>query len=261
MPRIVEEALARAVQLPSSAVHQHVASLRRRNPEATPEQLVRLLEKEFLVLVASAGGAVGAAAAAPAVGTGVALVLTASDVATFFSASAAYVLAVASVHGIEVEDVDRRRALLLTALLGESGAKALTDITGLGATNVARLLLTRMPVATVKKVNTTLTRRMLRKQLAKQSGLFFGRLLPYGIGVVVGASGGRALGREVIAGTRKTFGPAPATFRDPVELPAQPVRVELTADAASGTPTTPDVPELPAGPTRRRRGLPRLGRG
>ena len=67
----------------------------------------------------STGGAVGATAAAPAVGTGVALALTASDIATFFGASAAFALAVASVHGIEVEDADRRRALLLTTILGE----------------------------------------------------------------------------------------------------------------------------------------------
>lgn len=259
MPRFVDEAMARAVSLPSSAVHAHVASLRRRNPEASPEQLVRLLEKEFLLVVASAGGAVGAAAAAPAVGTGVAVVLTASDVATFFSASAAYVLAVASVHGIEVEDVERRRALLLTAILGESGAKALTDVTGLGATNVARLLLTRMPMATVKKVNTTLTRRMLRKQLTKQTGLFFGRLLPYGIGVVVGASGGRALGREVISGARQAFGPAPATFREPITLPSAEVRDELPAGPSSGASADEGAPAL-EGRQGRRRTLPRLGR-
>lgn len=220
MPQLVEQALARAVQLPSSAVHAHVEKVRRRNPDASPEQLVRLLEKEYLLVVAGTGGAVGAAAAAPAVGTGIALVLTASDVATFFSASAAYVLAVASVHGIEVEDTDRRRALLLTALLGDSGTKALEDLTGVGSARVARLLMTRLPMATVKKVNTTLTRRMVRTQLAKQTGLFFGRLLPYGVGVVVGAAGGRALGRQVISGARRAFGPAPLAFRDPLELPA-----------------------------------------
>jgi hypothetical protein len=218
MPRLVEEALARAVQLPSSTVHAHVDKVRRRHQDASHEQVVRLLEKQYLLVVAGAGGAVGAAAAAPAVGTGVALVLTASDVATFFSASAAHVLAVASVHGIEVEDTDRRRALLLTAILGDSGAKALEDLTGIGSARVARSLLTRLPIATVKKVNSTLTRRMVRTQLAKQTGLFFGRLLPYGVGMVIGAAGGRALGRQVITGARRAFGPAPLAFRDPLEL-------------------------------------------
>ncbi|WP_034648985.1 hypothetical protein [Cellulomonas sp. HZM] len=224
MPRIVEEALRKAVSIPSTTIHAHVESLRRRNPEATPEQLVHMLEKEYLRVVAGAGGAVGAAAAAPAVGTTAALALTASDVATFFGASAAFVLGVASVHGIDVEDSERRQALLLTSLLGESGAKAVQDVTGFGTAGAARLLLTRMPIATVKKVNTTLTRRMVRKQVARQGGLFFGRLLPYGVGAVVGFTGGRALGRTVVQGARTAFGPAPATFGKVIELDPAPRR-------------------------------------
>lgn len=229
MPSFVDEALARAVAIPSSTIHAHVEKVRRRNPEASPAQLIRLLEKEYLMVVGSAGGAVGAAAAAPAVGTGVALALTASDVATFFGASAAYVLAVASVHGIDVDDSERRTALLLTSLLGESGAKAVTDITGQGAVGVARVMLTRMPMATVKKVNTTLTRRMVRKQVARQGGLFFGRLIPYGVGVVVGFAGGRALGRTVIEGARAAFGAAPTTFGHVIEL--EPVPAKQLGDA------------------------------
>ena len=189
----------------------------------------------------------GAAAAAPAVGTGVALALTASDVATFFGASAAYVLAVASVHGIDVEDSERRTALLLTSLLGESGAKAVTDITGQGAAGVARVMLTRMPIATVKKVNTTLTRRMVRKQVARQGGLFFGRLIPYGIGVVVGVTGGRALGRTVIQGARAAFGVPPTTFGHVIEL--EPVPAKQLGDAERA-----QLPPAPASARRRRSG-------
>ncbi|WP_421742060.1 hypothetical protein [Cellulomonas sp.] len=235
MPALVEAALAKAVTVPSATIHAHVDSLRRRNPEATPEQLVRLLEKEYLLVVQSTGGAVGATAAAPAVGTGVALALTASDVATFFAASAAFSLAVASVHGIEVEDADRRRALLLTTILGDSGGKIITDGAELTSVSVARALLTRMPMATVRKVNTTMTRRLVRTQLTKQTGLAVGRLIPFGIGLVVGVAGARALGKNVIEGARKAFGPPPLTFPRvieiagpndvPVILPAEPKRL------------------------------------
>jgi len=235
MPALVEAALAKAVTIPSATIHAHVDSLRRRNPEATPEQLVRLLEKEYLLIVQSAGGAVGASAAAPAVGTGVALVLTASDVATFFGASAAFALAVASVHGIEVEDSDRRRALLLTTILGDSGGKIVADGAELTSVSVARALLTRMPMATVRKVNTTMTRRLVRTQLTKQTGLAVGRLIPFGIGLVVGVAGARSLGKNVIEGARKAFGPPPLTFPKvieiagpndtPVILPAEPKRL------------------------------------
>ena len=230
MPALVEAALAKAVTIPSATIHAHVDSLRRRNPEATPEQLVRLLEKEYLLVVQSTGGAVGASAAAPAVGTGVALALTASDVATFFAASAAFSLAVASVHGIEVEDADRRRALLLTTILGDSGGKIVTDGAELTSVSVARALLTRMPMATVRKVNTTMTRRLVRTQLTKQTGLAIGRLIPFGIGLVVGVAGARALGKNVIEGARKAFGPPPLTFPKVIEIagpndtPADPAR-------------------------------------
>ncbi|KQY23241.1 hypothetical protein ASD16_11835 [Cellulomonas sp. Root485] len=235
MAGIVEAALAKAVTIPSSTIHAHVESLRRRNPQATPEQLVRLLEKEYLLVVQSTGGAVGATAAAPAVGTGVALALTASDIATFFGASAAFALAVASVHGIEVEDADRRRALLLTTILGDAGAKIVTDGAELTTVSVARSLLTRMPMATVRKVNTTMTRRFVRTQVSKQTGLAFGRIIPFGIGLVIGVAGARALGKNVIEGARKAFGPPPLTFPRvieiagpddaPVILPAEPKRL------------------------------------
>lgn len=210
----VEKLLDKAVAIPSATIHAHVQKVRARNPHATPEQVVRLLEKEYLAVVQVAGGAVGAVAAAPAVGTGTAFALTVSDVATFFGASAAFALAVASVHGIDVADTDRRKALLLASILGESGAAAVQDAAGIGSVRVARSLLTRMPLATVRKVNSTLTRRMIRRQVAKQSGLALGRLAPFGIGLAIGVAGGRALAHTVIDGSRIAFGPAPAVFAE-----------------------------------------------
>ncbi|WP_454051032.1 hypothetical protein [Cellulomonas sp. Marseille-Q8402] len=216
---LVDAALDRAVTIPSATIHAHVDSVRRRNPEASPQEIVEALEREYLLVVQGTGGAVGAAAAAPAVGTGVAMALTIGDVATFFGASAAFALAVASVHGIDVEDAERRRALLLATILGESGAKAVTDVgtlTGLRGVNVARQLLTRMPTGTIRRVNARLTRQLFRKQLARQSGLALGRLVPFGIGAVIGVTGARALGRTVVDGARQAFGPAPARFVDRV---------------------------------------------
>jgi hypothetical protein len=216
---LVDAALDRAVTIPSATIHAHVDSIRRRNPEATPAEIIEVLEREYLLVVQGTGGAVGAAAAAPAVGTSVAMALTIGDVASFFGASAAFALAVASVHGIDVEDADRRRALLLATILGESGAKAVTDVgalTGLRGMNVARQLLTRMPTGTIRRVNARLTRQLFRKQLARQGGLALGRLVPFGVGAVIGVTGARALGRTVVDGARKAFGPAPVTFGDRV---------------------------------------------
>ena len=232
---LVDAALDRAVTIPSATIHAHVDSVRRRNPEGSPAEIIGLLEREYLLVVQGTGGAVGAAAAAPAVGTGVAMALTVGDVATFFGASAAFSLAVASVHGIDVEDAERRRALLLATILGESGAKAVTDVgelTGLRGLNVARALLTRMPTGTIRRVNARLTRQLFRRQLARQGGLALGRMVPFGIGAVIGITGGRALGRTVIQGARRAFGPPPDRWTDSV----------LVVEATEGAPRLIEQP-------------------
>ncbi|WNB85160.1 hypothetical protein [Cellulomonas sp. ATA003] len=214
----LDAVLDKAVTVPSGAIHNHVQTLRRRNPHASPAQIITLLEKEYLRVVSASGGAVGAAAAVPAGGTGVAITLTAGDVAAFFAASSAFSLAVASVHGIEVEDAARRRALLLTTVLGEDGATELQHAVQTGNAAAARTLLTRMPTTTINAVNGTLTRRLLRRHVAKRSALVFGRLAPFGIGAWIGVKGARSLGRTVIDGAHATFGPPPREFARVVEV-------------------------------------------
>lgn len=221
--RVLDAALDKAVAIPSASIRAHVAKLRARNPHASPQQIVTLLEREYLLAVSASGGAVGAAAAAPAVGTGVAMTLTASEVATFFAASAAFALAVAEVHGIEVEDVARRRTLVLATVLGDQGARVVGAEAGLAGMGGAwaKQVLTRMPSTTVRRVNTALTRRMVKRQAAKHGALAFGRLVPFGVGAAIGVAGARSLGRTVIEGARRAFGPPPPRF---------PVTVELTPD-------------------------------
>lgn len=202
----------KAVTVPSSTIRRHVDAVRRRNPEASPAQVIQLLEKEYLRVVAAAGGAVGAAAAIPAVGTGTGIALTSADVATFFAASAAFSLAVAEVHGIRSDDVPRRRALLLASVLGAKGAKDVESAVGGSTTAWGKVLLTTMPQGSVRKVNKALASTFLKKQLAKHGTLALGRLVPFGIGAAVGLVGGRALGHGVVAQSRRAFGPPPPTF-------------------------------------------------
>ncbi|GIJ00561.1 hypothetical protein CLV28_1967 [Sediminihabitans luteus] len=243
---LLDAALDKAVTIPSAAIRAHVEGLRRRNPEASPARLIALLEKEYLTVVTAAGGAVGAAAAVPAVGTGAAVALTSGDVATFFASSAAFALAVADVHGIAVDDVERRRALLLTTVLGEKGARDVERAAGGSGVAWGKVLLTSMPAGTLKQVNRALSNRFVRTQLVKQGGLAFGRIIPFGVGAVVGLAGGRSLGTGVIAQSRAAFGPPPSTFGRVLEV------VESTDPTATPRLTALDPPEDAPDPTARR---------
>lgn len=234
--KFIEALLDKAVQVPSATIREHVNRIQARNPEASPERIIKLLEHEYLRVVQTTGGAVGAAATFPAVGTGVAAALTGSNIATFFAASAAFTLAVADVHGIEVDDAARRRALLLATLLGDQSAvdkqlasqqlasqesTAVGPALGAAGANSAywgRAILTTMPTSTITQVNKALTGKFLRGFLARQGSLALGRLIPFGIGAGVGFVGARVLGRRVIGQSRLAFGPPPFEFGVPVRV-------------------------------------------
>ncbi|WP_244666779.1 hypothetical protein [Myceligenerans indicum] len=207
----------KAVTVPSAAIRRHVDKIRARNPHASPAEIITLLEKEYLRVIETTGSAVGAAAAIPAVGTATSAALSTSDVATFFASSAAFSLAVADVHGIDTEDVPRRRALLLATVLGDKGAQDVENAIGGSGVAWGKVLLTSMPRTTLTRVNKALTHKFVQKQLAKQGSLLIGRIMPFGIGAVVGWFGARALGHTVIAQSRIAFGPPPDHFPRVIE--------------------------------------------
>lgn len=213
---LLDDAIDQAVTIPASTIRAHVDSLRRRNPEASPQRIIDLLTRRYTLFMQGTGGAVGTAAVLPGVGTGVSLALSTADIAAFFTASSAYALAVAEVHGIEVHDVERRRALLLAAVLGDSGARAVAEVSGKPVAAWGTVLLTAMPTSTIRQVNQVLTGRYVKRMVVKQSSLALGRVIPFGIGAAVGVLGGRALSRTVIRQTTRAFGPPPATFASPV---------------------------------------------
>jgi hypothetical protein len=207
----------KAVTIPSASIHKHVDKVRARNPDASPAEVIKFLEKEYMRVIQTTGTAVGAAAAIPAVGTAASVALSTSDVATFFASSAAFSLAVADVHGIEVQDVPRRRALLLATVLGDQGAQDVENAIGGSGVAWGKVLLTSMPRTTLHKVNKALTHRFIQKQIAKQGSLLLGRILPFGVGAIVGWVGARALGHTVIAQSRVAFGAPPERFPRVIE--------------------------------------------
>ena len=212
MSRRFEDLISAAVAIPSTKVRTYVDSVRAKDPDATPEQVLATLHKCYLLAVSTSGGAVGAVAAVPALGTGAALALTSGQVATFLTASGGLALATADVHGIAVDDIPRRRAVLLTALLGPRGPELLEQEIGISTMAWGRTLMTRVPLGTVKAVNRTLRRRAVASSTAKARSIMVGRLLPFGVGAAVGYSGGRLMGKSMIRAVGGAFGPVPEEF-------------------------------------------------
>lgn len=207
----LDAALDKALRIQRPMVLSYLARVRSKQPDATPAQVIEQLEGLYRTAVIGIGGASGAAAAVPGVGTAAAFASGAAEIAAFVSATAMYVLAVAEIHGLPVSDPDLRRALVVSVLVGEGATAAIEGAAG-HAPHWAQVIGRSTSREKITGINGHLSRMLLTRFGARQGALLFGRALPLGIGAGIGAAGNAALARMAIKTARRAFGPAPATF-------------------------------------------------
>ncbi|MGB4137832.1 MAG: hypothetical protein WA971_14795, partial [Microbacterium sp.] len=226
-----------AVQRP--LVVAHIRSIRLRHPDATPAEVIRILETRYLTAVTTGGAAVGATAVVPGIGTGVTLALSGVETLGFVESTALFAQSVAEVHGIPVDNPERARALVMTLMLGKEGVDLVGQLarqaTGRGAPRSSywgELVTKSMPRAAMGPLVDQLKRSFL-KQFAKAGGAsFIGKALPFGVGAAIGGAGNHLLGRRVLTTSRRAFGQAPAVL--PRELEPVPGTRRLEARMLRG---------------------------
>ncbi|CDO06583.1 hypothetical protein C1S82_25295 [Mycolicibacterium cosmeticum] len=209
--KALSQLLERSTRLQAPAVTAYVRRLRDKKPDATPAEIVASLEKHYLAAVMASGAAVGSAAAFPGIGTLAAMSAVAGETVVFLEATAMFVLAVAEVHGIPADHRERRRALVLAVLVGDDGKHAVADLLGTGRTSGAWLSdgAATLPLPAVSQLNSRLLRFFVKKYTLKRGAIAFGKLLPVGIGAVVGGVGNRLMGKKIVGNARKAFGNPP----------------------------------------------------
>lgn len=215
----------------------HIRSIRRRHPHDTPADTIRRLEKRFLSVVTSSGASVGAAAVVPGVGTGIGLALTSVETALFLEASALFAQSVTEVHGIAVTDPDRARTIVMAMMLGQSGRELVLNLSAHATGRPVNrnrfwgdVIGRNVPQAFVGQIADRVRTVFLRRFARNTTTGAVGRILPFGIGAVIGGTGSHILGRKIVANARTAFGPAPLQFPPNLEplprrrkaLPAKP---------------------------------------
>jgi hypothetical protein len=216
--RVLSQIIERSTRVQAPAVKAYVARLRRANPDASPIEIVTKLETRYLAAVMASGAAVGSAAAVPGIGTLAALSAVAGETVVFLEATAVFVLAIAEVHGIPLEHRERRRALVLAVLVGDESKGAIADLLGPSRTSGAWLAegAEMLPLPALSQLNTRLMRYFVKRYALKRSAMALGKMLPVGIGAVVGGGGNRMMGKKIVNNARSAFGPAPTRW--PVSL-------------------------------------------
>ncbi|MGK9146614.1 hypothetical protein KXS11_03165 [Plantibacter flavus] len=227
-PRLPEpgwvRALDRVLWVQRPVVVAHIRSIRRAHPNATADQLIRVLERRYLATVTTTGAAVGATAVVPAIGTATTLALSGVETAGFLEATALFAQSVTEVHGIALADPVRSRALVMTMMLGKAGTDLLRNF-GSQATGQGGLprqafwgqtITQGLPSMIVGPVADQLRVRFVKHFAASGGAGFIGKALPFGVGAAVGGIGNHVLGRQVVRAARQAFGPAP--FVVPLDL-------------------------------------------
>lgn len=203
--------IERSARVQAPAVKAYVDRLRQQSPHATPAQIVARLEKHYVAAVMASGAAVGSAAAFPGIGTLAAMSAVAGETVVFLEATSLYVLSVAEVHGIPADHRERRRALVLAVLVGEDSKRAVADLLGPGRTSGSWLAdgAATLPLPAVSQLNSRLLKYFIKRYTLKRGAIAFGKLLPVGIGAVVGGVGNRMMGKRIVSNARNAFGDPP----------------------------------------------------
>jgi hypothetical protein len=207
-PSRVLALLDRALALQAPLTERHIDRLRRNRPEASPRQIVGRLNAELRAATISAGVGVGAAAAAPGVGTGVALAMSGTEALAFLNATALYVLARGEVQGVKVDDIEHRRTLVMAIMLGDAGAKGVGKVAQRTGQHWARHLVDAIPMAKINAVNKVLGRHFVTKYGTKQGIVVLGKVVPFGIGAVIGGAANGIFSQGIITASNRAFGPA-----------------------------------------------------
>jgi hypothetical protein len=209
---IALKGLDKALDVNQAVVQRHIARMRASRPNAQPGEIIKSFEKQFMSAVTTLGAAAGASAAVPGVTTGPAIAVNLAEVASFMEAAVLFALSVAGVHGVQVDDVERRRTLIMAVLMGSSGAGIVEKAAGRTAPYWGRTFVKAMPMSTINKVNKVLGPRFVTKYGTKQGILVLGREIPLGLGAIIGGGGNALLARAAIGGARRAFGPPPTAW-------------------------------------------------
>ena len=210
-------AVDKAVQLQTSTIRTYVDWLRRQNPDATPAEIQKLMDKHLKNTVTGTGAGVGAAAAVPGIGLFAGAAAVAGESVLFLDLAAFYAVASAYLRGEDIADPERRRALVLSLLMGTKGLAIVDAMLGDDAGKIpGKSTLAKFSGPTLANTNNVLQRiatRSMRKTLRRA---WLGKLMPLGIGAIAGTTANRKLADGVIDNVQSGLSAMPAAFASPL---------------------------------------------
>lgn len=247
LPPDWQERVFKAIAVQRPAVTAYIKEIRRNKPNATPAQVMRTIESQYVASTTIASGAIGASASIPVVGIPTAIGLGVADLLLFYETTALFALSMAELRGISIDDPERAKAVVLGALLGEKRKSRITELvlsalpagaTVRGARTVATkavkisadskwgdLLAHQLPDSALVPVTMVLARQAIAQGAVMGSVRISSKALPV-IGAVAGGATSFYFGSSVVKACR-------AGFSEPMETWPATLDPDLDGDDAA----------------------------
>lgn len=193
-------------------VERHIERLRRNRPDATPQQIVKRLNSELRATIIGGGAGVGAVAATRKMGLKGTLVISSGEKVAALGAAALYVLSRAELQGVQLDDIERRRTLVMGVLLGNAGLESIHQVAERTGQHWAKHLVKNIPLEKIRVVNNVLGPNFVTKYGTKQGIVVLGRVIPRGVGAVIGGAAGVMSSQTIIKAADLAFGAAPESW-------------------------------------------------
>lgn len=192
--------LDKAVSVQSSSIVKYVDGLRKRNPTAAAREVQDLLDKHFRTVASGTGATAGAAAAVPGIGLFTGIAAVGAESIVFLDAAAWYILASAYIRGADIKGEETRRGLVLLVLTGSKGSAVVDALVGdLGGGGLpSAAVLSRFSAPTLANVNSRLGKLFLKQITKRMKWAWVSKLMPLGVGAVLGTMANRKLAQQVI---------------------------------------------------------------
>ncbi|MGN8025960.1 hypothetical protein [Microbacterium sp. 22242] len=225
-----------AVQRPAATAY--IKEIRRKRPNATPVEVMKVIEAQYVATTTTASAAIGASASIPAVGVPIAIGLGVGDLLFFYETTALFALCMAELRGIAIDDPERAKAVVLGALLGEkrkskiaatilgalpagatvAGARYAAGAAAAGAMpKWGDLLAEQLPDSALVPVTIVLARQAIAQGALMGTVKISSKAIPV-IGAIAGGATSFYFGGSVVKACREGFSGPAETWPEWLEL-------------------------------------------
>lgn len=158
------------------------------------------LDKYFMNAATGTGAGTGGVAAWPGIGTALSFVGIAAEAVLLLELAAVYALASAHLHGADISTEEQRRTVVLLAVSGTSDKQLIEVLAKEGVfdsmTSAKGLL--KKSSSDMVRINSVLGRMAWKQVKRRFRGAVFSKVLPLGVGVVLGAVANRKIAKSMI---------------------------------------------------------------